>query len=505
MHVTTRLTALAVTVLLSLTPAAHAGEEQLSSEQAGCIVAVNKAFAGVVNSAAKAAARCGRELASGAASLESCLAAANTAKAEAKTASAQQKKCEAKGVEANSTFAYIGDASAVNEAGVDETLAIATKLIGSATPDSSDAGRCQETVLKGVAKYASTLAKETVKQKKKSLKGKLGAPPETAGELAEDLGAAGLSAKVGAAAARMATKTAKKCAEQDLGALFPGGCGATSSSELAQCGEDLARCHFCRALNVADGLALDCAAYSGLATCGLEDGICGDGTVTGTEQCDDGNTTNGDGCDDQCVFESVCGDGALEGIEQCDDGNTTDGDGCSSLCIIEGVHICGDGEVSGAEQCDDGNTTSGDGCSSACVIEEMHVCGDGEATGSEECDDGNTANGDGCDENCVFEIVEPFCGDGTLDPEEQCDDGNTGVGDGCDQNCLFEVCGNGVLQNGETCDDGNQTSGDGCSDVCQLEIAPVCGNGVPEAPEECDDGNTVSGDGCSNVCLIEIV
>ncbi len=34
---------------------------------------------------------------------------------------------------------------------------------------------------------------------------------------------------------------------------------------------------------------------------------------------------------------AVCGDGAVTGGEQCDDGNTLNGDGCSAFCAIEGV------------------------------------------------------------------------------------------------------------------------------------------------------------------------
>jgi MYXO-CTERM domain-containing protein len=44
--------------------------------------------------------------------------------------------------------------------------------------------------------------------------------------------------------------------------------------------------------------------------------------------------------DDVCIVARgpsgpVCGDGAITGTEQCDDGNLTDGDGCSATCIDE--------------------------------------------------------------------------------------------------------------------------------------------------------------------------
>lgn len=76
-------------------------------------------------------------------------------------------------------------------------------------------------------------------------------------------------------------------------------------------------------------------------------------------------------------IESICGNGVLTGIEECDDGNLVVGDGCNSLCSIENGFICpvanlpcegicGDGLVKGAETCDDGNTANDDGCSSTC-------------------------------------------------------------------------------------------------------------------------------------------
>ena len=496
--------ALIVTLIGSHAPSARAGEEPLGREQAACVVGVNKAFAKVVTAAGKAAARCAAD----ATPLSSCLESANTAAVEAKTGSTIQKKCSAKGVDPNSTIGFVGETSIVNAAALDESFAFANEVLGDATPSTPEDIRCRRTVAKGSGKFTGTLSKEMVKRKKAALKGKFGAPPETASELAEELATAGLSAKVAGAATKAAGKIAKKCSGLDLGALFPGSCSeATSTGELARCAEEHARCRFCRALNAADGLAIDCTAYSGLSTCGGEAPVCGDGILSGSEQCDDGNTVSGDGCDATCVLEGeeVCGDGILSESEQCDDGNTVSGDGCDAECTVEDEHVCGDGEITGSEQCDDGNTASGDGCSSACIVEEMHVCGDGMETGNEECDDGNTVGGDGCSSECLIEIVEPFCGDGNVDEGEECDDGGTAPGDGCDETCTNEICGNGVLQTGEACDDGNTLSGDGCSSVCQLEIAPVCGNGVPETGEECDDGNTVDGDGCSSECLIEIV
>ena len=66
---------------------------------------------------------------------------------------------------------------------------------------------------------------------------------------------------------------------------------------------------------------------------------CGNGIVSGAEQCDDGNNIATDGCTNACK-KAVCGDKVVHaGVEVCDDGNTTDNDGCSSSCKSEIVQV----------------------------------------------------------------------------------------------------------------------------------------------------------------------
>ena len=62
---------------------------------------------------------------------------------------------------------------------------------------------------------------------------------------------------------------------------------------------------------------------------------CGDGRVSGSEQCDSTDATR---CDPTtCQKIPLCGDREIIRPEMCDDGNTTDGDGCSSTCQREGT------------------------------------------------------------------------------------------------------------------------------------------------------------------------
>jgi cysteine-rich repeat protein len=77
---------------------------------------------------------------------------------------------------------------------------------------------------------------------------------------------------------------------------------------------------------------------------------------------------------DKCT--NVCGDGVVSGEEQCDDGNNFDGDGCNAGCKREGEDVCGDGIITAGEECDDGNTVDGDGCSATCKLEKH----DGDST-----------------------------------------------------------------------------------------------------------------------------
>ena len=127
---------------------------------------------------------------------------------------------------------------------------------------------------------------------------------------------------------------------------------------------------------------------------------CGDGLVTGSEECDDRNTTPGDGCENDCTFtcsgDADCSDGNLcNGAETCTSpgtasstcnggtapptGTLCDADGSAAtrdICIMStetcARSVCGDGYTdpgtSPPEQCDDGNLMGGDGCSPSCMI-----------------------------------------------------------------------------------------------------------------------------------------
>ena len=94
----------------------------------------------------------------------------------------------------------------------------------------------------------------------------------------------------------------------------------------------------------------------GVSECGAE---CGDGIVSGDEQCDDGSANLGTygGCSPDCSYAPYCGDGKIDAGEACDDGaNVTlyGLSGCAPGCIAP--HFCGDGSIDLAygELCDQG-------------------------------------------------------------------------------------------------------------------------------------------------------
>ncbi|HEX3596475.1 MAG TPA: DUF4215 domain-containing protein, partial [Polyangiaceae bacterium] len=294
------------------------------------------------------------------------------------------------------------------------------------------------------------------------------------------------------------------------------------------------------------------------------------------------------GCDGSCTPATVCGDGTISGDEQCDDGNSVPGDGCSGICQIEPgfrcpragsacvysvKRTCGNGKIEGNEVCDDANTKSGDGCAGDCsgvetgytcarpgetcvVTQQPATCGNGVVESGEECDDGNASDSDasandGCTADCKLEqgwvcptpgaACQPlqYCGDGMVEGSlsEGCDDGNAVPGDGCSGICQIEpgyscptanqacvnlwVCGNGKVDPGESCDDGNTADGDGCRANCSVEpgytcpkaadgtggackqTQKICGDAIITSGEECDDGNKAASDGCDATCHVE--
>jgi cysteine-rich repeat protein len=149
--------------------------------------------------------------------------------------------------------------------------------------------------------------------------------------------------------------------------------------------------------------------------------VCGDGIVSGSEECDDGNAALGDGCD-ACRFSCVSTESTRDctpsdpcaGASLCDDAThrcasrTPLGDGadCGNARTCRAGRCtatsCGDGtlETANGEDCEPPGSAS---CDASCRA--VARCGDGRRQGSEQCDDANQRNLDGCDASCRYEVV----------------------------------------------------------------------------------------------------
>ena len=252
------------------------------------------------------------------------------------------------------------------------------------------------------------------------------------------------------------------------------------------------------------------------------DALCGDGTVSGAEECD-----GGAGCAATCDRIPVCGDGFVDAPETCDDGNTMDGDTCSATCetsvlmetepnntsaqALDGFAppVLYQGAISPATDVDFYAIKLDQ--TSDLTVESFDVNGPGSCVG-------------------VDTLLRLYATDGTTVLLER-DLGGLGAcgkidskkpGDGAARHLpagtyfvsvedylnnteipgyrlfitLDATCGNGKVEGAEECD-----GGVGCSATCD-RIA-VCGDSKIDAPETCDDGNTTPGDGCDAACLKE--
>jgi cysteine-rich repeat protein len=295
-------------------------------------------------------------------------------------------------------------------------------------------------------------------------------------------------------------------------------------------------------------------------------GRCGDGELTGAEECDDGNRTPDDGCSMTCTLE--CGDGAVTGAElcdtaiasgagscpaSCDDGMacTTDtlvgtecaascastpittpasGDGCcptgaTSLTDDDCMAACGNGLVEMGETCDTGIASGAGSCPTSC--NDGAVCTTDALANAGTCTAACTATpitmpaaGDGCcppgatiatDSDCTA-----ACGDGAVSSGETCDTGIASGMGACPTACNdMMVCTRDSLVGAGTCTAActftpitAPMAGDGCCPpgatiATDSDCTGRCGDGTVTAPEVCDDGNTTAGDGCSPTCTRE--
>ncbi|KAI6477444.1 hypothetical protein MCOR17_000542 [Pyricularia oryzae] len=317
---------------------------------------------------------------------------------------------------------------------------------------------------------------------------------------------------------------------------------------------------------------------------------CGNGMPDGTEQCDDGVLFNGQAlslCDEECACKygtdndgncqtSFCGDGDVTGDEECDFADNGAVDSlCSETCTCKygpaenptdevpcaaapTTPICGNDVVDSGEECDNAedelcgtnclclygpaeNPTNEIPCAAAPATP---ICGNNVVDSGEQCDNAEdelcgtnclclygTAENPTAEIPCAAAPAAPSCGNNIVDSGEQCDNIEDELC-GNDCQCIYgpatvptadapcaaapivpPTCGNGAVESGEQCD----SDSDLC-EACQCiygpatipttdapcaaapAVPPTCGNGVLESGQQCDnEEDELCGEDCA--CL----
>ncbi|MEW6036454.1 MAG: hypothetical protein AB1529_07625 [Candidatus Micrarchaeota archaeon] len=197
----------------------------------------------------------------------------------------------------------------------------------------------------------------------------------------------------------------------------------------------------------------------------VTESFCGDGEITGAEQCDYASAStnkcsSGSYCTNSCACKILetsprCGDGkiSIESGEQCDGGSVN-----TNICqpgykcytpecqciLVEGSGQCGDGTVTPPEECDHGNSFTAQ-CSSGLTCHNCECTSYSELTHLEcdyqlqRCVEVSGAGDDGCssDSQCKS-VTEAFCGNNDREGSEECDgsdDSACASDEYCSQNC----------------------------------------------------------------------
>ena len=241
--------------------------------------------------------------------------------------------------------------------------------------------------------------------------------------------------------------------------------------------------------------------------------LCGDGIVSGEEECDDGNMDNNDGCTGCTVYFDIDGDGYYGDVD-CDDDDATINPGAEDVC--DGVDNDCDGEIDAGLSSDD--DVDGHFATGSC------------AEPADDCDDTNPLiHGgadeicDGLDNDCDGEIDEGLStdedGDGhstdgsCIGPDDDCDDtdatrypGAEEICDGLDNDCDGDIPGveldgdgDGVAFCEGDCDDTRADVYPGASELCDGvdndcnaetdEEVDADGDGFTVCEGDCDDTN----------------
>lgn len=221
---------------------------------------------------------------------------------------------------------------------------------------------------------------------------------------------------------------------------------------------------------------------------------CGDGVITGAEECEIGNTD----CD---AVTCACPPGLVpDAAGDCNYENSTCVDTANLLCvyaITDCRNSCPCVDLAFDVNCTAAHCSAYDlpllptfawpTCTTQCSS-NLSVCFNIipdyclRFLAPAQCLNASCA---WCTDHCAKGAADcmPRCANSAVDALESCDDGNDAGGDGCSADCLAVETGWNCLIPGSPC-------------------ATNCSDGITAGAEKCDDGNTVAGDGCFE-CAVE--
>jgi cysteine-rich repeat protein len=163
--------------------------------------------------------------------------------------------------------------------------------------------------------------------------------------------------------------------------------------------------------------------------------VCGDGQVTGNEQCDDGNLDPNDGCTPDCEW-SCANDEDCVDYDECLGIRTCENRVCSGGVRLDDEIECTIVDTQTKSFCGNSDSEKDGWCMKGVCT--CTGCGNGTTDGDEECDDGEKNGTEDSPNHCSIDCRVVECGDGVVEGDEECDDGNHQRLDGCDPNCEYE-------------------------------------------------------------------
>ncbi len=524
-----------------------------TSDQQGCIVALNRAAAAIAAEQRLQVFGCIANAQAGilplGVTLEECIGTpgAKLAQLIGAATDAQLRSCRT-----TPDFGYT-DASDIVDVVLDQELQLAGEIFGYATGDAIGMGtdrsvsRCQAAVAKDYRRLAAERFRTFIDCKTTGLRnGKITS--------AEELQACFSSVqtdtegRINKAFLKMAKDVVKRCPAVDYPSAFPGACA--DSTDFLSCVQERIACRTCLAINATDDLKEPCD----LLDNGEVDRSCIDTRANECAGENGGNNCNVNAtCTDETFgFSCHCNAGWHGDGVKCVDDNECHGQGSGNDCSINATCTntvgsftcaCKPGYHGDGVTCTDDNECTGQGTGNNCSANATCInlpgtfqcaCNVGYTGNGVTCTDVNECLGEGLGNNCSSDAhctntIGSFtcaCNAGFGGDGVNCLDLNECIGENGGNNCNAHAtctnlpgtfscaCNSGYAGTGVLCSDQNECAGEGSGNNCNAHAtctntpgsflcacnAGYTGNGVT-----CTDLNECFGQGGGNNCSVNAV